>query len=73
MITRDRLSRIFYRKKFYNYPLEAIEGLANLGKRESALRVLSYLKSKLRRNDTPKKFRRMGGWKAWEQALPHIF
>ena len=54
MITRDRLSRIFYRGKFYNYPLEAIEVLANLGKRESALSVLSYLKSKLRRNETPK-------------------
>ena len=54
MITRDRLSRIFYRNKFYRYPLEASEVLANLGKKESTLSVLSYLKSKLRRNATPK-------------------
>ena len=50
MITRDRLSRIYYKKNFYNYPLEASEVVANLGKRESFLCVASYLKSKL----TPK-------------------
>jgi protoporphyrinogen oxidase len=47
MITRERLSRIFYRKKFYNYPLEAFEVLDNLGKRESFLCIASYLKAKL--------------------------
>jgi protoporphyrinogen oxidase len=47
MITRDRLSRIYYRKKFYNYPLEASEVIANLGKTESLLCVASYLKAKL--------------------------
>jgi protoporphyrinogen oxidase len=47
MITRDRLSRIFYKEKFYNYPLEASEVVANLGKRESLLSVASYLKAKL--------------------------
>lgn len=47
MITRDRLSRIYYRKKFYNYPLEAGEVVANLGKGESLLCVASYLRAKL--------------------------
>jgi len=47
MITRDRLSRIFYKKKFYNYPLEAAEVVANLGKTESFLCIASYLKAKL--------------------------
>ena len=47
MITRDRLSRIYYKKKFYNYPLEANEVVSNLGKTESFLCVVSYLKAKL--------------------------
>jgi protoporphyrinogen oxidase len=47
MITRDRLSRIYYKKKFYNYPLEASEVISNLGKTESLLCIISYLKAKL--------------------------
>jgi protoporphyrinogen oxidase len=47
LLTRDRLSRIYYRGKFYNYPLEAAEVIQNLGKRESLLSVASYLKAKL--------------------------
>lgn len=47
MITRDRLSRIYYKKRFYNYPLEAGEVIANLGKGESFLCVASYLRAKL--------------------------
>lgn len=47
MLTRDRLSRIFYDGKFYNYPLEASEVIRNLGKRESLLSVGSYLGKKL--------------------------
>jgi protoporphyrinogen oxidase len=47
MLTRDRLSRIFYGGKFYNYPLEASEVIRNLGKRESLLSVGSYLSKKL--------------------------
>lgn len=47
MITRDRLSRIYYKKKFYNYPLAASEVISNLGKVESFLCVASYLKAKL--------------------------
>lgn len=47
MLTRNRLSRIFYDGKFYNYPLEASEVVRNLGKRESLLSVGSYLSKKL--------------------------
>lgn len=47
MLTRNRLSRIFYGGKFYNYPLEAKEVVSNLGKRESMMIVGSYLKRKL--------------------------
>lgn len=41
-IERPRLSRIFYRGKFYSYPLRAFEALRNLGILESAACVLSY-------------------------------
>jgi protoporphyrinogen oxidase len=47
MLTRNRLSRIYYDGKFYNYPLEASEVIRNLGKRESLLSVGSYLRKKL--------------------------
>ena len=41
-IDRPRLSRIFYGKKYYAYPLKAFEALANLGVFTSALCMLSY-------------------------------
>jgi protoporphyrinogen oxidase len=47
MLVRERLSRIFYRNKFYAYPLDAAEVILNLGKRESLLSVASYAKAKL--------------------------
>lgn len=53
MITRDRLSRIYYKGKFYSYPLEANEVIDNLGKLESFLSVASYLKAKLTRHRKP--------------------
>jgi len=48
MIVRERLSRIYYKNKYYQYPLEAAEVISNLGKRESLLCVGSYLKQKFR-------------------------
>jgi len=42
LIERPRLSRIFYRGKFYSYPLSAFEALSNLGVVTSAACVLSY-------------------------------
>ncbi len=43
-----RLSRIFYRDKFYYYPLQVRNALTNLGLRESVHIMLSYLKWKVR-------------------------
>ena len=45
-IERPRLSRIFYKGKFYGYPLDAFEALRNLGPTESARCVLSFLTAK---------------------------
>ena len=41
-----RLSRIYYRGRFFNYPLDVFNTLLNLGIIESFLIVLSYLKFK---------------------------
>ena len=38
----DRLTRIFYRNKFYHYPVKAFDALKNLGVFEAALCVMSY-------------------------------
>jgi protoporphyrinogen oxidase len=48
MIVRERLSRIFYKRKYYRYPLEAAEVIENLGKREALLCIASYLKRKIK-------------------------
>ncbi|MEK8091351.1 NAD(P)/FAD-dependent oxidoreductase [Methylocystis sp. IM3] len=41
-LERPRLSRIYYRGKFYAYPLKAFEALRNLGLVESALCMASF-------------------------------
>jgi protoporphyrinogen oxidase len=43
-----RLSRIYYKGKFFNYPLSLYNTLHNIGISQSALILLSYLKAKLR-------------------------
>ena len=55
-IDRPRLSRIFYGRKYYAYPLRAFEALTNLGLYTSALCVLSYGLAKLRPHKDPKTF-----------------
>src|SRR4051794_12763423 len=47
-ITRARLSRIFYDRKFFYYPLKPADALIKLGPVRSARCVLSYLKAWLR-------------------------
>ncbi|MDW8344798.1 MAG: NAD(P)/FAD-dependent oxidoreductase [Verrucomicrobiae bacterium] len=42
-----RLSRIYYEGRYYNYPLEPLNALSNLGVMESCRIVLSYLKWRL--------------------------
>ncbi|HTO96152.1 MAG TPA: NAD(P)/FAD-dependent oxidoreductase [Myxococcales bacterium] len=47
LLERPRSSRIFYRGKFFSYPLRAAEALFKLGFLESALCVLSYARARL--------------------------
>ena len=42
-LLRPRMSRIYYRGKFFDYPLKATNALRNLGLRESVACVASYL------------------------------
>jgi protoporphyrinogen oxidase len=66
MLVRDRLSRIYYRGKFYSYPLDLGEVVGNLGKRQSLLTLASYLKAKVYSPPRPANFedwmtRKFGG------------
>jgi protoporphyrinogen oxidase len=46
-ITRPRMSRIYYKSKFFQYPLEPMNALMGLGIFESFLCGLSYVRAKL--------------------------
>lgn len=47
-LLRPRMSRIFYKGKFFDYPLRAGNALRNLGIRESILCVASYVMARIR-------------------------
>ncbi len=47
-ITVPRQSRIYYRGKFFNYPLKIFNALSNIGVYESARIVISYAKWRVR-------------------------
>jgi len=47
LLTRPRLSRIYYNGRMFLYPLRFGDALSKLGPRESARIVLSYLRSRL--------------------------
>ncbi len=55
-IERPRLSRIYYRGRYYAYPLKAFEALKNLGIFTSAACMASYAWARLRPVREPKTF-----------------
>ncbi|MEF2071559.1 NAD(P)/FAD-dependent oxidoreductase [Consotaella aegiceratis] len=55
-IERPRLSRIYYRGKFFAYPLKAFEAFRKLGPLESAACVASYVRARLTPVETPRTF-----------------
>ena len=66
----DRKSRIFFRNKFFDYPLKILNVLTNLGLYESAHIMLSYLKWQVRPYKTEDTFEqwvinRFGGRLYW--------
>src|SRR5258708_16479590 len=72
MLDRPRSSRIYYRGKFYSYPLKGLEALFNLGLVEATLCVASYAKAKLFPTDDP---RNLEDWVTnhFGSRLFHIF
>ena len=58
-ITVPRMSRIYYREKFFDYPLKIFNALINIGLYESARIMLSYFKWQVR------PFRREESFEEW--------
>lgn len=56
MLDRPRSSRIFYRGKFFSYPLKAFEALFKLGVLQSTLCMTSYAKARMMPVKDPKNF-----------------
>ncbi len=56
MLVRDRLSRIYYRGRFFKYPLEVRNVLENLGAAESIACVTSYVGARFKRRSEIKSF-----------------
>src|SRR5579862_1665452 len=56
MLERPRSSRIYYQRKFFDYPIRAANALLNLGVIESARCVLSYAKAAVTPRGEPKSF-----------------
>jgi protoporphyrinogen oxidase len=55
-LTRPRLSRIYYKGKYFSYPITAKDVLGRLGLFESTLCALSYLWASRRRKTEPETF-----------------
>jgi protoporphyrinogen oxidase len=55
-LRRPRKSRIFYRGRFYDYPLRIANALGNIGPYESARILLSYIKWQLRPHPVEESF-----------------
>ncbi len=55
-LVRPRSSRIFYRGKFFAYPLKPFEALLKLGPIESLRCVLSYIKARIKPVPSPTNF-----------------
>lgn len=56
MLVRERSSRIYYRGKFFSYPLKPFEALLRLGPIESVRCVVSFLVAKVRPVPNPRTF-----------------
>ncbi len=67
MLTRGRLSRIYYRRRFFAYPIKAFNALWNLGPLEAMLCVASYVNARLRPIKNPRTLedwvRNQFGWR----------
>ncbi|TAN31611.1 NAD(P)/FAD-dependent oxidoreductase [bacterium] len=69
MLTRDRLSRIYYRGRFFAYPLKAANALRNLGPLETVRCLASYAWARLQPVKHPRSLedwvRNQFGWRLY--------
>jgi protoporphyrinogen oxidase len=69
MLTRDRLSRIYYRGRFFAYPLKAANALWNLGLVETVRCLASYARALVFPVKNPRSFedwvRNQFGWRLY--------
>ena len=69
LLTRGRLSRIFYRGRFFAYPLKAFNALWNLGPIETVRCLTSYAYARLRPIKNPRSLedwvRNQFGWRLY--------
>src|SRR5262249_13867761 len=69
MLSRGRLSRIYYRGRFFAYPIQAVNALWNLGPVEAARCLASYLRARLFPVKDPKTLedwvRNQFGWRLY--------
>jgi protoporphyrinogen oxidase len=69
MLSRGRLSRIYYRGKFYAYPIKAFNALWNLGPVEAVRCVASYARARLQPIKQPRSLeqwvRNQFGWRLY--------
>ena len=67
MLTRGRLSRIYYRGRFFAYPIKAVNALWNLGPLEAMLCLASYARARLQPVKNPRTLeewvRNQFGWR----------
>jgi protoporphyrinogen oxidase len=67
MLSRGRLSRIYYRGRFFAYPIQAINALWNLGPVEAVLCLASYARARLQPIKNPRTLeewvRNQFGWR----------
>jgi protoporphyrinogen oxidase len=67
MLTRGRLSRIYYRGRFFAYPIQAVNALWNLGPVEALRCVASYARARLQPIRNPRTLedwvRNQFGWR----------
>ena len=52
----DRLTRIYYKNKFFNYPIKAVDALVKLGALDSLHAMASFASAQLHRNGEPATF-----------------
>jgi protoporphyrinogen oxidase len=72
-LLRPRMSRIYYRGKYYDYPLKARNALSNLGAIEAARCIASYISAQVR---PPANQDRLEGWvtaKFGKRLYEHFF